>query len=182
MIVIEQLFRPVAPHPFFQDLQVFGFLHVRHRHLVGAPGALHGFPVHEFRPRPALRSAHDNHGPDWQAGRFLAAGLVLDRADFLDRSVERRSHGLAAVAGEKLIELFFAESAQHGGIGNLVAVEMQNGQHGSMIRVWVDYALSTHFLSSCCLAAPTTCSGSNPNFLCNSLSGAEAPKVFMPTT
>ena len=42
--------------------------------------------------------------------------------------------------------------------------------------------LSTHFLPSCCLAAPATRSGSKPNLLCNSLSGAEAPKVCMPTT
>src|SRR5262250_1285882 len=37
---------------------------------------------------------------------------------------------------------------------------------------------STHFFPSCCLAALTTWSGSNPYFFCNSLSGAEAPKVF----
>src|SRR6266576_3527071 len=40
----------------------------------------------------------------------------------------------------------------------------------------------THFLPSCFFAAATTWSGSNPNFLCNSLSGAEAPNVFIPTT
>src|SRR5215467_6576947 len=37
-------------------------------------------------------------------------------------------------------------------------------------------------LPSCCLAAETTWSGSKPNFFCSSLSGAEAPKVFMPMT
>ena len=31
-------------------------------------------------------------------------------------------------------------------------------------------------------ATATTRSGSKPNFFCNSLSGAEAPKVCMPTT
>jgi len=41
---------------------------------------------------------------------------------------------------------------------------------------------STYFVLSCSLAAATTWSGSNPNFVCNSLSGAEAPNVFMPTT
>ena len=40
---------------------------------------------------------------------------------------------------------------------------------------------STH-LPSWCFTAATTWSGSNPYFLCNSLSGAEAPKVFMPMT
>ena len=33
---------------------------------------------------------------------------------------------------------------------------------------------------SCSLAAATTCSGVNPNFFCNSFSGADDPKVFMP--
>jgi len=32
------------------------------------------------------------------------------------------------------------------------------------------------------IATETTCSGSKPNFRSNSLSGAEAPKVFMPMT
>ena len=34
--------------------------------------------------------------------------------------------------------------------------------------------------ASCRLAAATTASAENPNFFCSSLSGAEAPKVFMP--
>jgi len=38
------------------------------------------------------------------------------------------------------------------------------------------------YLPSNSFAAAATCSGSNPNFLCSSLSGAEAPKVFMPMT
>src|SRR5215471_5374631 len=46
----------------------------------------------------------------------------------------------------------------------------------------VGYSRLVHYLCSCCLAAPTTASGSNPNFLCSSLRGAEAPKVFMPMT
>ena len=39
-----------------------------------------------------------------------------------------------------------------------------------------------YFLPSCSFAAATTWSGSNPNFLWSSLSGAEAPNVFMPMT
>src|SRR5215510_2729687 len=41
-----------------------------------------------------------------------------------------------------------------------------------------------HYLefASCSLAAAITWSGSNPNFRCNSFNGADAPKVFMPTT
>ncbi len=39
-----------------------------------------------------------------------------------------------------------------------------------------------HLRPSSSLAAATTHSGSKPNLRCNSLSGAEAPKVFMPMT
>src|SRR6516165_3323177 len=43
---------------------------------------------------------------------------------------------------------------------------------------------SLHFLcaASCAFAAATTDSTVNPNFFCNSLSGADAPNVFIPTT
>jgi hypothetical protein len=40
----------------------------------------------------------------------------------------------------------------------------------------------SHFaFAICCLAAATTASGVKPNFFCNSLRGAEAPKVVIPT-
>src|SRR5215470_13997236 len=42
--------------------------------------------------------------------------------------------GPVAVAVEKLRELFIVETAQNGGIGDLVAVEMQNGKHRSVAR------------------------------------------------
>ena len=39
-----------------------------------------------------------------------------------------------------------------------------------------------HYLPNCFFAASTIRSGSNPNFFCNSFSGAEAPNDFMPIT
>ncbi len=39
-----------------------------------------------------------------------------------------------------------------------------------------------HLLPSSSLATVVTCSGSNPNLFCSSLSGAEAPKVCIPMT
>src|SRR5438132_9982870 len=42
------------------------------------------------------------------------------------------------------------------------------------------HGLSTAALPNSSFAAATTRSGSKPNFLWSSLSGAEAPKVFMP--
>ena len=42
------------------------------------------------------------------------------------------------------------------------------------------FCYKANSLPSNSFAAATTRSGSKPNFLCNSFSGADAPKVFMP--
>src|SRR4029434_8612603 len=44
------------------------------------------------------------------------------------------------------------------------------------------FSETIHALPSCFLAAVATWWGSNPNLLCNSFNGAEAPNVFMPMT
>jgi len=59
-----------------------------------APRALDGLAIHKFRSGPALRSPHDDHGPDGKARRSLAAGFALNGVDFLDDCVERRRHEL----------------------------------------------------------------------------------------
>jgi 1,4-alpha-glucan branching enzyme len=53
------------------------------------------------------------------------------------------------------------------------------GSHPQITQIT---AARSHYLPSCFFAASTIRSGSNPNFLCNSLSGADAPNVFMPIT
>src|ERR1700750_1476355 len=55
-----------------------------------------------------------------------------------------------------------------------------NRQYASYQRC-PNFLKQFHALPSCFLAAVATWSGSNPNFLCNSFNGAEAPNVFMPT-
>src|SRR5919198_949674 len=42
-----------------------------------------------------------------------------------------------AVSDEQVLQLFSADARQHRGIGNLVAVQMQNGQYGA-IGDWVE--------------------------------------------
>ena len=44
--------------------------------------------------------------------------------------------GLPAVAGEKIGELLIVHAGEHGGIGDLPAVEMENRQHGSVTH-WI---------------------------------------------
>ena len=60
---VEQFVRPVALHPVFELLQMFGILEIRDRDLMRAPGSLDRLAVDEFRPGPAFGRAEDDHRP-----------------------------------------------------------------------------------------------------------------------
>ena len=65
--------RLVAAQPFLQLLQMRGFLvHVRHRHLMGAPEAFDLVAVDLLRAGPALRAAQDDHRPARARDRAVA--------------------------------------------------------------------------------------------------------------
>ena len=52
---VEQLLRPVAPHPLFELLEFFGLCgRVAERHLMRTKGALHLMTLDHLRPRPSL--------------------------------------------------------------------------------------------------------------------------------
>ena len=52
---VEELLRPVAPEPFFQQLEVLGMRgRLGDRHLVRAEGAFDLQAIDDLRPRPAL--------------------------------------------------------------------------------------------------------------------------------
>src|SRR2546428_10527948 len=69
-------------------------IQIGYRHLMRAPRTFDGLAIHKFRSGPALRSTHDDHGPDGKARRSLAAGFALNGVDFSDDRVERRRHEL----------------------------------------------------------------------------------------
>ena len=74
--------------------------------------------------------------------------MLLDRADAGERDIERVRHGLmhqfgivafdeqrlVAEPAEEIVDLFVAHPPEHGRIGNLVAVEMQDRQHRAVMR------------------------------------------------
>ena len=63
-LVVEQLLRPVAPHPLLEQPQVLRVLaDIGDRHLVRAPGALDRQPVDHLGAGPALRRAQHDHRP-----------------------------------------------------------------------------------------------------------------------
>ena len=116
------------------------------RHLVRAEGPLDPEAVHHLWPGPALGRAEDNHRPTRALLASLDAGLVLDAPDLADHRVECRRHrrvhrsrfvaldevGGPSVAPEKLFELLPRDPGEEGRIGDLVAVEMQDRQHGAV--------------------------------------------------
>src|ERR1700730_1275641 len=107
-----------------------------------APSAFDGFTVHNLWPRPALWCSQNDHRPRRWAIEAAPASILLNGFDFFHDRVERRSHELVhcvwfmpfneirlvPVTGKKLRQLRIAETGKNRGVGDLVAIEMQNGK------------------------------------------------------
>ena len=118
-------------------------VHLAHRHLVRAPVTLGTLAVDLLRAGPPLGRAEHDHRPAGAPGEAVAARVGLDAPDLADDGVERAGHepvhrgrvvpldevGRVAVAAEELVQLLVADPRQDGGVGDLVAVEVQDRQH-----------------------------------------------------
>ena len=100
---------------------------------------------------PSFGTAQNDHRPPWPSGealtfsRFLS-GLLLNRLDTRQHRVQRACHrmvhrlrlrafdivGFVAVSDEQAVQLVMTDPCQDGRIRNLVAVQVQNRQHGSV--------------------------------------------------
>jgi hypothetical protein len=147
--LVEQLLWLVAAHPALENLDVLGLLlEVGDRHLVGAEGALDLDPVDLLGPGPALGRAEHDHRPARARLQLSAAGRGLDPRDLLQRLVQgprhQPVHGCwiaaadeqrpVAVALEERPQLGLGDARQHSGIGDLVAVQVQDRQHRAIPR------------------------------------------------
>ena len=122
--------------------------HVAERNLVRTPRALAALAVDVFGPGPALRRAQDDHRPARPLRDTLAARARLDVADLADHAIERRRHQamhdrrivtldvmrIEAVSAQQRVQLVVRNACEHRGIGDLVAVQMQDRQHGAVAR------------------------------------------------
>ena len=148
-VVVEQLFRPVALHPVFEDAHVLGLVvHLAHRHLMRAPVILGLLAVDFLRAGPALGRAQHDHRPARALAGAVPARVGLDALDLVDDGVKRGRHELVhlfgvvafdeirrvAVAAEQLVQLLVADAREDVGIGDLVAVEVQDRQHRAVRR------------------------------------------------
>ena len=147
-ILIEQLLGLVAFHPAFEQLDMIGMLG-------DPPGAAPGAPGTSLRSAGRRRlSAPSSPWATSARSSASAAGwcrcwlraLLLDLPDVLDGLVQRGGHelmhffrlvafhkvGRPAAAAQKLLQLLMLDAGQDGRVADLVAVEMQDRQHGAI--------------------------------------------------
>ena len=117
-------------------------LHCAHRHLMRPPVAFLPLAVDLLRAGPALRRPHDDHRPGRTPREAVGARITLDAPDLVDRLCQRLGHQLMhrprivaldekrriAIAAHEEFELLARDACEHGRVGDLVAVEMQNRQ------------------------------------------------------
>ena len=108
-----------------------------------APGALHLLAVHLVRAGPPLRGAQDDHRPQRTAGLAVLPRRPLDGCNLIEGIIERGRQlpvhigGIMAgdgdrdvtVAAHQGVEFVGRDTGQHGRVGDLVAVEVQDRQH-----------------------------------------------------
>ena len=147
--LVEERLWLIATHPVLEQLQMALLRpNIGDRNLMSAPEALDLLAVDLSRPRPALGASQHQYGPGRAClfvGRF--AGLLLDRGDAVENPVERVGHqavhrrgiaafdeeGLISVPPEEVPDLLIACPPEDRRIGDLVAVEMQDRQHGAVV-------------------------------------------------
>lgn len=139
---------PVGAQPRLQLPQVLRVVaDAGERDLVGAPGVLDGQSVDLFGSCPALGGAQHDHGPAGALGRAVLAGGPLVRADAVQggvhgggqfpvdggRVVAGDEQGVVAVAAQQLVQFLLGDAGQDRRVGDLVAVEVEDGQDGSVV-------------------------------------------------
>src|SRR5262245_30645965 len=108
-----------------------------------APRPFDRFAVDEFRPSPTFRAPQNYDRPDWRHSGCFDASLLLNKAYLIDHRVKQHRHQLVhgfrfvtfdkmwliTVSGEQANQLIVAEPSQHGGIRDLISVQMEDGKH-----------------------------------------------------
>ena len=138
---IEQLFRFITAHPFFQQPEVLRvFSHRREGNLVCPERSLDRDAVHHLWPRPSFWRSQNNHGPYRPTRKTSAARLALNLVDLIVRFVQRRRELLMnfgrIVTGnqerrvpmpvEQADQFIFRNSRVDSRAGDLIAVQMQD--------------------------------------------------------
>ena len=113
-----------------------------------AEGPLDGLPVRALRSRPAFRRLQHDHGPARAAGGASRSRLVLDLPDAAEARVQSGGHLAMHICGlvsddeervpsatpHELFELGVGDAREDRRIGDLVSVEMEDGQDRSVVN------------------------------------------------
>ena len=110
-----------------------------------AESALDRLPIELLHAGPAFQRTQDDHRPARLRDRLSVARRRLDASDVLQRAIHGGSHRIAqppafhemrrpSVAGEKRAQFLVVHRTEDRGIGNLVAVDMQDRQHRAALR------------------------------------------------
>ena len=147
----KELLGLVGAQPLAQHAEVLvGVLGTRQRHLMGAPGVLGLLAINLLGAGPTLGRTEHDHGIGRTDHGLARSGLShsggLDVADLIEDLLEQggktrvnacmalivetgdKEVRLIAHALKELGELFVGHAGKDGGIGNLVAVEVQDRQ------------------------------------------------------
>jgi len=122
--------------------------HVGQRHLMRTPGTLGFLTVHLLGAGPALGAAQDDHGPAGALRGAVGAGAAWMFWISVITGVQRLGHlpvhglrfvaldevGRVAVAAKQRFQFLVADAGQHGGVGDLVSVKVQDRQDGPVGR------------------------------------------------
>ncbi len=148
-LLVEEFLGPVALHPLLEDLKVLRLVaHLFHRDLVRAPVALDLLAVNLLRTGPALGSPQHDHRPERALFGAALPRLALNGVDAVDDAIHRGGHllvnvlgvislddpRLVAVADHQVMQFIVRNPRQNGRVGDLVAVEVQDRQHGAVSR------------------------------------------------
>ena len=119
------------------------FMHLAHGDLMGAPVSLGSLAIDFLRAGPPFGRAEHDHRPERALAEAIPARVGLDPFDLTNHGIQRGRHEVVhlpriipfdevrriAITAKKVIELFVADPGQDGGIGDLVAVQVQDGQN-----------------------------------------------------
>src|SRR6185437_8998721 len=122
-------------------------------YLMRAPEAFDFFAVDLLRSSPSFWAAQDDQRPRWWRGcrvsrRWARSRPVLDRANCIERLIERCRHLAVHVGGvragdddrciaetpELFEEFVIVHAPENRRVGDFIAVEVQEGQDGSITR------------------------------------------------
>ena len=113
---------------------------------MSAPCVFDRLAIDKLGTGPALGGTHDEHGPGGALGFAAFARRFLDGGDAVEHGVENcrsllvhhgrvvafEREGLVAVAAHEVLQLGMRNARQDRWVGDLVAVQMEDGQDGAV--------------------------------------------------